>query len=202
MADTRTWLNCSKHPPRVTEDANPYSWKCGKQFELAEAWVKQFVQNKQFFGHDKEDPHGSDIVTSTKITSTMRVPNVPIIRLSLCFFLSLSREQLRIWLEKNPSIHSTWDGSYSMNSAAWWETFGQNASRECLKNHRDASPGSSNRAKAVLPRVLSEHCLRQERNQALSPAPILHLSKAVELSFYFRSGALPGNTVTQSKGRF
>ncbi|GJV84020.1 hypothetical protein Tco_1523918 [Tanacetum coccineum] len=34
------------------------------------------VQNKQFFGHDKEDPH-AHIRYFNKITSTMKFPNVP-----------------------------------------------------------------------------------------------------------------------------
>ncbi|GKB05229.1 hypothetical protein Tco_0833424 [Tanacetum coccineum] len=36
------------------------------------------VQNKQFFGHDKEDPHAHTRYFN-KITSTMKFPNVPMV---------------------------------------------------------------------------------------------------------------------------
>ncbi|GJR26715.1 hypothetical protein Tco_1102947 [Tanacetum coccineum] len=50
-------------------------------FELRHGLIN-LVQNKQFFGHDKEDPH-AHIRYFNKITSTMRVPNVPTAMISL-----------------------------------------------------------------------------------------------------------------------
>ncbi|GKA63419.1 reverse transcriptase domain-containing protein [Tanacetum coccineum] len=47
------------------------------------------VQNKQFFGHDKEDPH-AHIRYFNKITSTMKFPNVPTKR--LCSALILDKK--------------------------------------------------------------------------------------------------------------
>ncbi|GJV50325.1 hypothetical protein Tco_1440537 [Tanacetum coccineum] len=44
-------------------------------FELKHGLIN-LVQNKQFFGHDKEDPH-AHIRYFNKITSTMKFPNVP-----------------------------------------------------------------------------------------------------------------------------
>ncbi|GKG00486.1 hypothetical protein Tco_0302176, partial [Tanacetum coccineum] len=44
-------------------------------FELKHGLLN-LVQNKQFFGHDKEDPHAR-IRYFNKITSTMNFPNVP-----------------------------------------------------------------------------------------------------------------------------
>ncbi|GJR08910.1 reverse transcriptase domain-containing protein [Tanacetum coccineum] len=66
-------------------------------------------KNKQFFGHDKEDPH-AHIRYFNKITSTMRVPNVPIATIKLMLFPFSIEGAARIWLEKEPprSIQ-TWD---------------------------------------------------------------------------------------------
>nr|GEV11321.1 reverse transcriptase domain-containing protein [Tanacetum cinerariifolium] len=67
------------------------------------------VQNKQFFGHDKEDPH-AHVRYFNKITSTLKFPNVPNTSIKLMLFLFLLEGAARIWLEKEPprSIF-TWD---------------------------------------------------------------------------------------------
>ncbi|GKC36229.1 reverse transcriptase domain-containing protein, partial [Tanacetum coccineum] len=67
------------------------------------------VQNKQFFGHDKEDPH-AHIRYFNKITSTLRYPNVPTTSIKLMLFPFSLEGAARIWLEKEPprSIQ-TWD---------------------------------------------------------------------------------------------
>ncbi|GJX66339.1 reverse transcriptase domain-containing protein [Tanacetum coccineum] len=77
-------------------------------FELKHGLIN-LVQNKQFFGHDKEDPH-AHIRYFNKITSTMRVPNVPIATIKLMLFPFSIEGAARIWLEKEPprSIQ-TWD---------------------------------------------------------------------------------------------
>ncbi|GJS60760.1 reverse transcriptase domain-containing protein [Tanacetum coccineum] len=63
-------------------------------FELKHGLLT-LVQNKQFCGHDKEDPH-AHIRYFNKITSTMKFPNVP--------------SAARIWLEKEPPRSIlTWD---------------------------------------------------------------------------------------------
>nr|GEU44091.1 reverse transcriptase domain-containing protein [Tanacetum cinerariifolium] len=67
------------------------------------------LKNKQFFGHDKEEPH-AHVRYFNKITSTLKFPNV----LNTSIKLMLSPFSLegaaRIWLEKEPprSIF-TWD---------------------------------------------------------------------------------------------
>nr|GEZ64767.1 reverse transcriptase domain-containing protein [Tanacetum cinerariifolium] len=67
------------------------------------------VQNKQFFRHDKEDPH-AHIRYFNKITSTMRVPNVPSSSIKLMLFPFLLEGAARIWLEKeSPRSIQTWD---------------------------------------------------------------------------------------------
>ncbi|GJS23719.1 hypothetical protein Tco_0452351 [Tanacetum coccineum] len=73
-------------------------------FELRHGLIN-LVQNKQFFGHDKEDPH-AHIRYFNKITSTMRVPNVPIATLKLnAFSILYRREQPEYGKKKTPSNH-------------------------------------------------------------------------------------------------
>ncbi|GKA07154.1 reverse transcriptase domain-containing protein [Tanacetum coccineum] len=59
------------------------------------------VQNKQFFGNDKEDPH-AHIRYFNKITSTMKIPNVPNTSVKLMLFPFSLEGAARIWLEKEP----------------------------------------------------------------------------------------------------
>ncbi|GJU94690.1 reverse transcriptase domain-containing protein [Tanacetum coccineum] len=63
--------------------------------------------NKQFFGHDKKTRCSYRYFN--KITSTMRVPNVPIATI-IAYAFPLIEGAARIWLEKEPprSIQ-TWD---------------------------------------------------------------------------------------------
>nr|GEV27154.1 hypothetical protein [Tanacetum cinerariifolium] len=77
-------------------------------FELKHGLLT-LVQNKQFFGHDKEDPH-AHIRYINKITSTLKFPNVSNTSIKLMLFLFSLKGGARIWLEKEPprSIF-TWD---------------------------------------------------------------------------------------------
>nr|GEW76300.1 reverse transcriptase domain-containing protein [Tanacetum cinerariifolium] len=62
-----------------------------------------------FFEHDKEDPH-AHIRYFNKITSTMRVPNVPTSSIKLMLFPFSLEGAARIWLEKEaPRSILTWD---------------------------------------------------------------------------------------------
>nr|GEX91918.1 DNA-directed DNA polymerase [Tanacetum cinerariifolium] len=67
------------------------------------------VQNKQFFGHGKEDPH-AHVRYFNKITSTLKFPNVPNTSIKLMLFPFSLEGAAWIWLEKEPprSIF-TWD---------------------------------------------------------------------------------------------
>nr|GEX07896.1 reverse transcriptase domain-containing protein [Tanacetum cinerariifolium] len=71
------------------------------------------VQNKQFFGHDKEDPH-AHVRYFNKITSTLKFPNVSNTSIKLMLFLFSLEGAAQIWLEKEPprSIF-TWDDLFS-----------------------------------------------------------------------------------------
>ncbi|GKE17398.1 reverse transcriptase domain-containing protein, partial [Tanacetum coccineum] len=77
-------------------------------FELKHGLLT-LVQNKQFFGHDKEDPH-AHIRYFNKITSTMNFPNVPSTSAKLMLFPFSLEVATRIWLEKEPpQLILTWD---------------------------------------------------------------------------------------------
>nr|GEX75751.1 hypothetical protein [Tanacetum cinerariifolium] len=77
MADNRTMTELLKAPTEGYEDAIVIPEIAANNFELKHGLIN-LVQNKQLFGHDKEDPH-AHICYFNKITSTMRVPNVPTI---------------------------------------------------------------------------------------------------------------------------
>nr|GEZ61934.1 reverse transcriptase domain-containing protein [Tanacetum cinerariifolium] len=73
MADNRTMAELIQAPTEGYEDAIVIPEIATNNFELKNGLIYLF-QNKQFLGHDKEDPH-AHIRYFNKITSTMRVPN-------------------------------------------------------------------------------------------------------------------------------
>ncbi|GJR10620.1 hypothetical protein Tco_0793272 [Tanacetum coccineum] len=75
MDDTRTMAQLLEAPTEGYEDAIVVPEITADNFELKHGLLT-LVQNKQFFGHDKEDPH-AHIRYFNKITSTMKFPNVP-----------------------------------------------------------------------------------------------------------------------------
>nr|GEU35250.1 reverse transcriptase domain-containing protein [Tanacetum cinerariifolium] len=108
MADNRTMAELLQAPTEGYEDAIVILEITTNNFELKHGLIN-LVQNKQFFGHDKEDPH-AHIRYFNKITSTMRVPNVPSSSIKIMLFSFSLEGAARIWLEKKPprSIQ-TWD---------------------------------------------------------------------------------------------
>ncbi|GKB99823.1 hypothetical protein Tco_0985960, partial [Tanacetum coccineum] len=72
MADNRTMAKLLQAPTEGYEDAIVIP-EINANFELKHGLIN-LVQNKQFFGHDKEDPH-AHIRYFNKITSTMRFPD-------------------------------------------------------------------------------------------------------------------------------
>ncbi|GKE82413.1 reverse transcriptase domain-containing protein [Tanacetum coccineum] len=97
MDDTRTMAQLLEAPTAGYEDAIVVPEITADNFELKHGLLN-LVQNKQFFGHDKEDPH-AHIRYFNKITSTMKFPNP----------FSLEGAA-RIWLEKEPARSiQTWD---------------------------------------------------------------------------------------------
>nr|GEZ05974.1 reverse transcriptase domain-containing protein [Tanacetum cinerariifolium] len=69
-------------------------------FELKHSLLT-LVQNKQFFGHDKEYQH-AHVCYFNKITSTLKFPNVSNTSIKLMLFPFSLEGAARIWLEKEP----------------------------------------------------------------------------------------------------
>ncbi|GJT83406.1 hypothetical protein Tco_1057748 [Tanacetum coccineum] len=107
MDDTRTMAQLLQAPTEVYEDTIVIP-EINVNFELKHGLIN-LVQNKQFFGHDKEDPH-AHIRYFNKITSTMRFPDIPSTSIKLMLFLFSLEGSARIWLEKeHPRSILTWD---------------------------------------------------------------------------------------------
>ncbi|GJV68381.1 reverse transcriptase domain-containing protein [Tanacetum coccineum] len=108
MADNRTMAQLLEAPTEGYEDAIVVPEITADNFELKHGLLT-LVQNKQFFGHDKEDPH-AHIRYFNKITSTMKFPNVPSTSVKLMLFPFSLEGAAWIWLEKEPPRSIlTWD---------------------------------------------------------------------------------------------
>nr|GEX91941.1 reverse transcriptase domain-containing protein [Tanacetum cinerariifolium] len=108
MADDRTMAELLRAPTEGYEDAIVIPEITANNFELKHGLIN-LVQNKKFFGHDKEDPH-AHIRYFNKITSTMMVPNVPSSSIKLMLFPFSLEGAARIWLEKEaPRSILTWE---------------------------------------------------------------------------------------------
>nr|GFB28995.1 reverse transcriptase domain-containing protein [Tanacetum cinerariifolium] len=108
MADQRTMAQLLQAPTEGYKDAIVVPAVTADNFELKHGLLT-LVQNKQFFGHDKEDPH-AHVRYFNKITSTLKFPNVSNTSIKLMSFPFSLEGAARIWLEKEPprSIF-TWD---------------------------------------------------------------------------------------------
>nr|GFA03312.1 reverse transcriptase domain-containing protein [Tanacetum cinerariifolium] len=108
MADNRTMAQLLQAPTEGYEDVIVIPKIAATNFELKHSLIN-LVQNKQFFGHNKEDPH-AHIRYFNKITSTTRVSNVPNSTIKLMPFPFSLEGAARIWLEKEPPRSIlTWD---------------------------------------------------------------------------------------------
>nr|GEY73726.1 hypothetical protein [Tanacetum cinerariifolium] len=76
IADQRTMAQLLQAPTEGYEDAIVVPAITADNFKLKHGLLT-LVQNKQFFGHDKEDPH-AHVCYFNKITSTLKFPNVSI----------------------------------------------------------------------------------------------------------------------------
>nr|GEY01386.1 hypothetical protein [Tanacetum cinerariifolium] len=108
MADQRTMAQLLQAPTEGYEDVIVVSVITADNFELKHGLLT-LVWNKQYFGHDKEDPH-AHIRYFNKITSTLKFPNVLNTSIKLMLFPFSPEGAAWIWLEKEPprSIF-TWD---------------------------------------------------------------------------------------------
>ncbi|GJW53163.1 hypothetical protein Tco_0097248, partial [Tanacetum coccineum] len=108
MADNRTMAQLLEAPTEGYEDAIVIPEITANNFEIKHGLLN-LVQNKQFFGHDKEDPHAPHLIFQQD-HSTTKFPNVPRIQSLSYAFHFPSREQPRIWLDKEPPQSIlTWD---------------------------------------------------------------------------------------------
>ncbi|GKF46058.1 reverse transcriptase domain-containing protein, partial [Tanacetum coccineum] len=108
MDDNRTMAQLLEAPIEGYEDAIVIPEITANNFEIKHG-LPNLVQNKQFFGHDKEDPH-AHIRYFNKITSTMKFLNVPSTSIKLMLFPFSLEGAARIWLEKEPPRSIlTWD---------------------------------------------------------------------------------------------
>nr|GEU41817.1 reverse transcriptase domain-containing protein [Tanacetum cinerariifolium] len=112
MADQRTMAQLLQAPTEGYEDAIVVPAITADNFELKHGLLT-LVQNKQFFRHDKEDPH-AHIRYFNKITSTLKFPNVLNTSIKIMLFPFSLEGAARIWLEQEPprSIF-TWDDIFS-----------------------------------------------------------------------------------------
>nr|GEV15796.1 reverse transcriptase domain-containing protein [Tanacetum cinerariifolium] len=108
MADQRTMAQLLQAPTEGYEDAIVVPAITADNFEHKHGLLT-LVQNKKFFGHDKEDPH-AHVRYFNKITCTLKFPNVLNTSIKLMLFPFSIKGAARIWLEKEPprSIF-TWD---------------------------------------------------------------------------------------------
>nr|GFB22905.1 reverse transcriptase domain-containing protein [Tanacetum cinerariifolium] len=191
MADTRTMAKLLQAPTEGYEDAIVISEITANNFELKHGLIN-LGQNKQFLGHDKEDPH-AHIRYFNKITSTMRVLNVPSSSIKLMLFPFSLEGAARIWLEKEaPRSIQTWDDLNALNindqdllNSAAGGNFLDKMPRECLKIIESKSKVRQSRAKAVVAKLLDK------KNQSLAPTPSSTPApvKAVELNCVTYRGA-------------
>nr|GEV31657.1 hypothetical protein [Tanacetum cinerariifolium] len=84
MADQRTMAQLLQAPTEGYEDAIVVPAIIADNFELKHGLLT-LVQNKQFFRHDKEDPH-AHVRYFNKITSTLKFSNVPNTSIKLMLF--------------------------------------------------------------------------------------------------------------------
>ncbi|GKC43074.1 hypothetical protein Tco_1060796 [Tanacetum coccineum] len=100
MADNRTMAQLLEAPTEGYEDVIVVPGITADNFDLKHGLLT-LVQNKQFFGHDKEDPH-AHIRYFNQITSTMKFPNVPSTSVKLMLFSFSLKGPPGFGLKKNP----------------------------------------------------------------------------------------------------
>ncbi|GJX12820.1 hypothetical protein Tco_0204578 [Tanacetum coccineum] len=146
MADNRTMTQLLQAPTEGYEDAIVIP-EINANFELKHGLIN-LVQNKQFFGHDKEDPH-AHIRYFNKITSTMRFSDIPSTSIKLMLFPFSLEDQLdTFYIALNANDQD------SLNSAAGGN-FLDKMPRECLKIIESKSKVRNSRNKAVVGKVSS-----------------------------------------------
>nr|GEX10415.1 hypothetical protein [Tanacetum cinerariifolium] len=149
MVDNRTMAELLQAPTEGYEDAIVILEITANNFELKHDLIS-IVQNKQFFRHDKEDPHAR-IRYFNMITSTMRVPNAwerfnDLLRVCPHHGFSELHQLDTFYNALNVNDHD------SLNSDAGGN-FLDKMPRECLKIIESKSKVRQTRAKAVVAKV-------------------------------------------------
>ncbi|GJZ73365.1 reverse transcriptase domain-containing protein [Tanacetum coccineum] len=170
MDDTRTMAQLLEAPTAGYEDAIVVPEITADNFELKHGLLN-LVQNKQFFGHDKEDPH-AHIRYFNKITSTMKFSNVPKLHQLDTFYNALNSND-----------------QDSLNSAAGGN-FLDKMPRDCLRIIESKSKVRNSRNKPVVAKVSSststpgissdvaelkdmvKALLLDKKNQSPAPTPV------------------------------
>nr|GEU98668.1 reverse transcriptase domain-containing protein [Tanacetum cinerariifolium] len=147
MADNRTMAELLQAPTEGYEDTIVIPKIAANNFELKHGLIN-LVQNKQFFGHDKENPH-AHIRYFNKITSTMR-------EAWDCFndLLRACPHHGFFELHQLDAFYNALNinDQDSLNSAAGGN-FLDKMPRECLKIIESKSKVRQSRAKAVVAKV-------------------------------------------------
>ncbi|GJT64781.1 retrovirus-related pol polyprotein from transposon TNT 1-94 [Tanacetum coccineum] len=169
MADNRTMAELLQAPTEGYEDAIVIP-EINANFELKHGLIN-LVQNKQFFGHDKEDPH-AHIRYFNKITSTMRFPDVPSTSIKLMIFLFSLEELHQLDTFYNALNANDQD---SLNSAAGGN-FLDKMLRECLRIIASKSKVRNSQNKAVVAKVSSS-----SSTPGISPDVVVLTTKVSEL---------------------
>nr|GFB96347.1 hypothetical protein [Tanacetum cinerariifolium] len=147
MVNQRNMAQLLQAPTEGYEDAIVVSAITADNFELKHGLLT-LVQNKQFFGHDKEDPHAHIRYFNT-ITSTLKSPNVSNTSIKLMLF-PISLEELH-QLDKFYNALNSKDQD-SLNSFAGGN-FLDKMPRECLAIIESKSKVHYSRNKPVVAKV-------------------------------------------------
>ncbi|GKD71776.1 hypothetical protein Tco_1325866, partial [Tanacetum coccineum] len=209
MDDTRTMAQLLEAPTAGYEDAIVVPKIAADNFELKHGLLN-LVQNKQFFGHDKEDPH-AHIRYFNKITSTMKFPTCPEFNdlLRACPHHGFSElHQLDTFYN---ALNS--NDQDSLNSAAGGN-FLDKMPRDCLRIIESKSKVRNSRNKPVVAKVsaststpgissevaelkdMVKALLLDKKNQSPAPTPV----KAVEESCVTCGGAHSYQTCPATSG--
>nr|GFA18049.1 reverse transcriptase domain-containing protein [Tanacetum cinerariifolium] len=205
MADNQTMAQLLQAPTVGYEDAIVIPEIAATNFKLKHCLIN-LVQNKQFFGHDKEDPH-AHIHYFNKITSTMRVPN---------FFppsktTNLRNEITRFHKRFDESFSEAWDRFNDLLRACPHHGFSELHQLDTFYNALNVNDQDSLNSAAAISSDVAElkdmvrALLLDKKNQSSAPAPAPSLTpalvKAVESNCVTcgGSGTLPGNTITNPK---
>nr|GFB33011.1 reverse transcriptase domain-containing protein [Tanacetum cinerariifolium] len=184
MANQCTMAQLLQAPTEGYKDAIVVPAITANNFELKHGLLT-LVQNKQFFGHDKEDPH-THVRYFNMITSTLKFPNVSNTSIKLMLFPFSLESTARIWLEKElPRLIFPWDDLVRNSSTNSFLPIIESKSKvHYLRNKPVVAKVSTNTSTSDISldvvelKNMVKALLLDKKSQSQSPAPV----KAVEES--------------------